>query len=138
MTAGTDQTAAESYCETNTQEYHGSPWCSVQAPMITYWSLAGVAWWCIQAVDVALDVVFELRVPRGSDAEKVRNVVYHVWSWGASLIPVAIGFAYNSWGASGIGQAWCFYTTGRCGAVRCVGGAKRAKACKAGQGRAQA
>jgi len=93
-------------CENNTKMRY-SGYCVFQAICMTFGGFGAVCWWCIQGVDLFLQLVFN--AGKWTEQRKFyQNVVYYAWGWGYPLIVVIISGALGKLGNQANGIPYCF------------------------------
>jgi len=78
----------------------GGAACTVQGILWVYFTLAGVIWWLV----IAVNMVVSLLYPKSPFMEKYGAYIYHV-SWLFPLVPLVIGLANKRIGYGG--DIWC-------------------------------
>ena len=80
--------------------------CIAQASLLVFFVNAGVFWWVLIAFHLFMKVVLHIRLT--SQQHNTATLIYHVISWGVSLILTAVGGAKGWFGRSSV-VPWCFF-----------------------------
>jgi len=93
-------------CIDNTQESR-SGYCLFQAVLILWFSMSAVCWWCIQALDLMLQIVYN--ASKWSPQRKAYlSIIYHVWGWVYPIILTIIIGSVGQLGNQENGVPYCF------------------------------
>ena len=80
--------------------------CIAQASLLVFFVNAGVFWWVLIAFHLFMKVVLHIRLT--TKQHNTATFVYHIISWGVSLILTAVGGAMGWFGRSSV-VPWCFF-----------------------------